>query len=100
MSSIILKPRIDDSKLPTAQRKGVISCTQLPISHYIAYDHLSYVAWNLASNLSNIEIPLGIEEALRSPIWKQAIMEEMDALAKNGTWEVVKKPKGKVPVGC
>ena len=27
-------------------------------------------------------------------------MKEMLALEKNGTWEIVQKPKDKVPVGC
>lgn len=27
-------------------------------------------------------------------------MEEMQGLEKNGTWEIVPKPKDKMPVGC
>ena len=71
---------VRDLDLPIALRKGVQSCTQHPISV--------------------VEIPHGIEEALKSPKWKQAVLEEMLALEKKGTWDVVKKPKGKVPVGC
>ena len=32
--------------------------------------------------------------------WRHVVMEEMIALEQMGTWELVQKPKGKVPVGC
>ena len=38
------------------------------------------------TNLSNIEIPKGIHEALGKPEWNAAIWEEMSALKWNGTW--------------
>jgi hypothetical protein len=34
------------------------------------------------------------------PKWKGAMVEEMTALKKNGTWELVSLPRGKKPVGC
>eukprot|EP00261_Vitis_vinifera_P037727 XP_019078970.1 PREDICTED: uncharacterized protein LOC109123500 [Vitis vinifera] len=39
-------------------------------------------------------------EALQVPEWKKAIFEEMRALEKNHTWEVMGLPKGKTTVGC
>lgn len=27
-------------------------------------------------------------------------MDEIEALEKNQTWDLVKKPEGKVPIGC
>lgn len=52
------------------------------------------------TNLSTIEIPNTIQEALNHSEWKKAIEEEIQALEKNGTWEISNLPKGKQPVGC
>ena len=54
----------------------------------------------LVSNLAVVKIPNNIQEAWENPDWRKAIRDEMHALEKNGTWEVVPKPKEKVPVGC
>ena len=43
---------------------------------------------------------LNIQEALEIPDWKEAVMEEIKALEKNGTWEVMNLPRGKKPMGC
>jgi len=34
-------------------------------------------------------VPRNIEEALDDPNEKLAVLEELDALKKNGTWEIV-----------
>ncbi|RVX10421.1 Retrovirus-related Pol polyprotein from transposon TNT 1-94 [Vitis vinifera] len=60
----------DDLDQPIALRKGVRSCTQHPI------------------------------KALQQPEWKTAVQEEIQALEKNGTWEISELPEGKRPVGC
>jgi len=44
--------------------------------------------------LTKIEIPRDIQEALRVPKWKEAVLE-MRALEKNQTWKVVDLPRGK-----
>ncbi|RVW39797.1 hypothetical protein CK203_074638 [Vitis vinifera] len=41
------------------------------------------------------EIPRIAQEALRDENWKKSMMEEMSALKKDDTWEVVNLPKGK-----
>ena len=35
-----------------------------------------------------------------SKIWKKAMEEEMDSLAKNNTWDLVELPEGRSVVGC
>ena len=45
-------------------------------------------------------VPRNIQEALDDPNWKVAVMEEMDALKRSGTWELVDLPKEKRTVGC
>ncbi|CAL2270416.1 unnamed protein product [Prunus armeniaca] len=42
----------------------------------------------------------GVTEALEDPKWKEAMNEEMRALQKNVTWEIVPLPHGKKTVGC
>ncbi|RVW24626.1 Retrovirus-related Pol polyprotein from transposon RE1 [Vitis vinifera] len=41
-----------------------------------------------------------VQEALKDPRWRKAMNEEMKALKKNSTWEVVDLPEGKIPIGC
>jgi len=52
------------------------------------------------TNLIDIQVPNNIQEALQIPEWKQVVNEEIRALEKNGTWDVVNLPLGKNPVGC
>ena len=41
-----------------------------------------------------------MHEALSHPDWKQAIVEEMDALHSSDNWDLVTLPADKTPVGC
>ena len=41
-----------------------------------------------------------IWEALDNPDWKLPVLEEMNALKKNGTWEIVNLLREKKMVGC
>ena len=50
--------------------------------------------------MTNIEIPKSILKALRKPKWRVAIRDEIDALKKNGTWEISDLPQGKQPIEC
>ena len=52
------------------------------------------------THLSKTEVPKTVHEALQNEKWKTAVLEEMNALEKNETWEIVQQPKGKIPVGC
>ena len=50
--------------------------------------------------MTKTEVPKNISEALSVPKWRMAVQEEMNALKKNGTWEIVKLSEGKKIVGC
>ncbi|KAH9698654.1 retrovirus-related pol polyprotein from transposon RE1 [Citrus sinensis] len=93
-------PNFDDFDLPIASRKRVRSCTKYPMSNYVSYDKLSPNFLAFTSQLSSVEIPKNVHEALRVPEWRKAIEEEMRALEKNQIWEVTDLPKGKKTVGC
>jgi hypothetical protein len=45
-----------------------------------------------------MEIRNTVQDALKVPKWKEAVFEEMKALEKNGTWELVDLPRGKTTV--
>lgn len=52
------------------------------------------------SAIDSIRVPTSVQEALKDKNWIQAMNEEMHALEKNGTWDIIEKPKDKRPVGC
>ena len=64
------------------------------------YEHLSSSVLAFVTKSAGGEIPNTVEEALKNPEWRRAIMEEMQAIKKNNTWDVVQRSKDKVPVGC
>ena len=45
-------------------------------------------------------MPRNVQEALSHSDWRTAVLEEMNALKKNETWELVELPEGKKTVEC
>ena len=70
------------------------------MSNFVSYKNLSSSIIAFTSQLSSIEIPKNVLDALKIPECKEVVLEEMRALEKNKTWEVVTLPKGKTIVGC
>ena len=66
----------------------------------VSYEKLSPSFYAFTSHLSSVKIPKTIQDALNVPEWKEAVLEEMKALDKNETWDVIDLPKGKSVVGC
>ncbi|RVW26230.1 Retrovirus-related Pol polyprotein from transposon TNT 1-94 [Vitis vinifera] len=62
------------------------------------YDFNSNQCRAFTTNLNRIQLPKNIQEAFEIPEWKEAVMEEIRALEKNETWEVMNLPRGKKPV--
>lgn len=58
--------------------------------HRLAKSHVATI-----NELSTIAIPRDIHEALKDKRWKKAVMEEIEALMKNGTWDFVDVPQDK-----
>ena len=88
---------------PIAIRKQKRACVK-PLPHhivgYLNYEKVSPEYMTFLLQIQDIPIPKQSQEAMRTPKWKEAMDEEMRALMKNQTWEVVDLPKGKKPVGC
>lgn len=61
---------------------------------------VSNIAQGFFSTICSEEIPKDVQEALKRPEWKAAMMNEMRALQKSETWEKCIRPPGKRPVGC
>ena len=50
--------------------------------------------------LATLHEPHTYREASTDPLWQIAMKEELDALSKNDTWDLVTLPPGKSVVGC
>ena len=82
-------------------RKGTRSSRNPhPIYTFLSYHRLSSPYSAFISTLSSVSLPNTIHEALSHPDWKQAMVEEMDALHSTGTWDLVPLPVDKSPVSC
>ena len=94
----VLQP-CDD--LSIAIQKGTRSTSNPhPIYNFLNFHRLSLPYIVFVSTFSSISTPKSTSEALFHPGWKQVIVEEMDALYSNGTWELVALPPNKSHVGC
>ena len=70
------------------------------MSNFVSFDKLSPSHKALLSHLCPLEILKTVQEALRDEKWRNTMSEDMRALEKNQTWEVVRLPKGKRLVRC
>ena len=54
-----------------------------PVYYFLSFHRLSLPYFDFVSTLSSVSIPKSTSEALYHPGWKQAMVEEMDALYSN-----------------
>jgi len=87
--------------LPVVIRKGIRS-THNPSPHYTAlsYHRLSQPFYACLSSISSVSIPKSVGDALAHPGWRQAMLDELNALQTSGIWELISLPYGKSVVGC
>ena len=93
-----LDPVFDDD-LPIALRKGKHQYVH-PISSFCSYNHLLSHSCSFIASLDSISLPNTVHEALSHPSWRSAMMEEMQALDDDGTWNLVQLPARKKAFGC
>ncbi|RVX02576.1 Retrovirus-related Pol polyprotein from transposon TNT 1-94 [Vitis vinifera] len=92
-------PSPDD--LPIAIRKGTRSTRNPhPIYNFLSYHRLSSPYSAFVSAISSVSLLKSTHEALSPSGWQQAMVDEMDTLHSNGTWDLVVLPSGKSTVGC
>ncbi|XP_073109385.1 uncharacterized protein [Elaeis guineensis] len=70
------------------------------ITNYVSYKNVSSSYQSFIAALDSVCIPSTWQKAMAEPKWKEAMLEEMTALSKNQTWDLVTLPAGKHPVGC
>ncbi|RVW79412.1 Retrovirus-related Pol polyprotein from transposon TNT 1-94 [Vitis vinifera] len=104
-----LEPNPFMKRLPHRHNRGIPKPTyepelstkvKYPMSNYVSNHHLSESNKSFVNQLSTVAISNGVQKTLADPRWKAAMNEEMKSLQKNETWELVKCPPGKKPVGC
>ncbi|KAJ9561968.1 hypothetical protein OSB04_007128 [Centaurea solstitialis] len=94
-------PRRHNRGIPKKQYQPVLETkAKYPIGDYVSSHRLAKSHALLVDKLSTVAIPNDVQEALRDEKWKKAMNEEMEALQKNQTWELVSLPSGKKTVGC
>ena len=86
--------------VPIAFWNGVRLCTTHPIADFVSYERLSPQFRAFTANLSKVDIPRDIHEALNHLNWKTIVHEGIRALEKNGTWELTELPLGKSTIKC
>ena len=70
------------------------------IANFIFYESISPAYRSFIASLESISIPSHWKDAMADPKWRGAMLEEMQVLAKNQTWELVPLSAGKQTVGC
>lgn len=89
-------PPISREKSPTPSTS---SGMQFPIVNYVQYNNFSESHRNFLAAISVNVDPTSYKEASRESRWRKAMQDEIDALERNDTWEIVDLPPGKKPIG-
>lgn len=63
------------------------------------YMHAAFAEATSAASIETVE-PWSFEEATGHPKWEESMKEEIQALLKNETWNLVPIPKGVKPISC
>ncbi|XP_059669545.1 uncharacterized protein LOC132314739 [Cornus florida] len=107
VSSSIIPPRdtppaggiVPFSQVYNRRQQDKRSCTY-PISNFISDYALSPFYRSFLVSVASVPIPSNVADALAQPQWRDAMTEELQALEKNQTWDMVPLPIGRKAVGC
>ncbi|XP_039688543.1 uncharacterized protein [Medicago truncatula] len=89
---IAVDPPSPSPRYPTRQRTS----TQLPEFIYSMYS-ASFASF--LTTIHSLSEPSSYKEAILDPLWQHAMTEELSALHKTNTWELVPLPFGKRAIG-
>ena len=90
---------VQNNNLLIALRKGKRQCAH-PISSFVSSNHLSSFSCSFIASLDSISLPNTVREVLSHPGWRSSMVNEMQTLDDNGTWDLVPLPTGKKVIDC
>ena len=85
----VLPNRVTRGKPKVSYEPLLNSKSEYPINNYVSYHRLSKESMPFVNQLFVVSIPNNVQESLKYPKWRETMNEEMKALKKNSTWEVV-----------
>jgi Reverse transcriptase (RNA-dependent DNA polymerase) len=84
----------------TRLKDFVTYSTLHPIHKQIRYEKISQNHYGFLTSMDDHTEPTNFYEAQTKKIWVNAMKDELEALTKNQTWELIELPPGKKTVGC
>ena len=85
---------------PTVDPTGPSDSYALRCSYRVTTLSSHLCGFHCFSALASLLEPQTFREASSNPLWQQAMKEELDALHKTGTWDLVDLPSRKSAIGC
>ena len=67
---------------------------------FASYNYLSSSSYSFIASPNSISLPNTVCKALSHPSWRSAMVEEIQALDGNGSWDLVPLPTGKKSIDC
>jgi hypothetical protein len=99
--SPIADPTFDESPLSAPAANPVNTTAPEPRrSHRVSTLPSHLRDFHCFSAFATLHEPHTFREASSDPLWQQVMKEELDALLKTGTWDLVNLPTGKFAIGC
>uniref|UniRef100_A0A2N9J981 Integrase catalytic domain-containing protein n=1 Tax=Fagus sylvatica TaxID=28930 RepID=A0A2N9J981_FAGSY len=96
-----VNPTFDESSLSAPATNPVNTTAPEPHrSHWVSTLPSHLRDFHCFSAFATLHEPHTFREASSDPLWQQAMKEELDALLKIGTWDLVNLLAGKSAIGC
>ncbi|GKB74092.1 ribonuclease H-like domain-containing protein, partial [Tanacetum coccineum] len=83
----------------TTLEENIFSEVKYGTKKYVRYSKLNTKNYCFVTQLNKNHEPKSYLEASKYPHWTDAMNQEMDALLRNETWEIVELPKGRKAIG-
>jgi hypothetical protein len=75
--------------------------TPYPLHQYFFFlSNFSLAHRGFLSSICSTYEPITFSQAVKSPLWWEAMEKEIEALEKNDTWSLIFLPPNKKPIGC